>query len=128
MKYLDLAGVLIATVITNVCTNFWFYPVYTYKNLFSKGPWAYYIKFFVNFVLSIATIYITKLLTKSILMNNYFTLAYKGLIYMVIVAIVLFIFNYAIFKDFRNFVKNMKNLIIDVKNKKKEERFRKNNI
>lgn len=120
LQYIDLAGVLIATVITNVCTNFWFYPIYTYKNLFDRKPWSYYIKFFVNFAFSAGIIIISKVLFSNLTMSTYFSLAWKGILYMLGVGILTVVFNFAIFKDFRDFMKSMKKLLIDIINRKKE--------
>lgn len=119
LHYFDMAGILLATVLINAFTSFLYYPIYTYKKLFNKKPILYYIKFFTNFVFSALLIWLSYTYGANIQMNSYFELIYKGLTYMVIIGVLILIFNFICFKDFRDFMKNIKSLIFDIVKKKK---------
>ena len=119
LQYFDMAGILLATVLINAFTSFLYYPIYTYKKLFNKKPILYYVKFFANFAFAAVLIWLSYKFGANIQMNNYFELIYKGTIYMGIVGLLILLFNYICFKDFRDFMKNIKSLIIDILNKKK---------
>lgn len=45
VQYIGLIGVLLATVIATLISNFWFYPVYMYRNVFKKSFWIYFGKY-----------------------------------------------------------------------------------
>lgn len=56
--YWGIEGVLIATVIAFILTNFWYYPYVIYKKLFDKGITEYMFKIFSNLLIVIALIYV----------------------------------------------------------------------
>lgn len=120
LKQIGLAGVLIATVITNFLTNFWFFPIYTYKKMFNKKPFRYYAKFFFNLILSAVLFYVTYRVTGQLAATSYITLIWKALVYLLIISIVILGLNYLIFKDFRSFLYKLKELAKQILNKKRE--------
>ena len=125
LQKLGLVGVLVATVVSNVLTNFWFYPIYTYKKLFNKKPFKYYLKFALNLGLGAVLFYATYLLIGMLNVTNYLLLICYALIYLVIILAVILGINYLVFKDFRNFMHKLKDLVKEIKNKKKTNKVQK---
>jgi len=122
LQKFGLVGVLVATVISNILTNFWFYPIYTYKKLFNKKPFKYYLKFALNLCLGAILFYVTYLLIGMLNVTNYLALICYALIYLVIILVAIWGINYLVFKDFRNFMHKLKDLVKEIrKNKKKNK-------
>lgn len=45
VQKIGLVGVLLATVIATLASNFWFYPIFMYRNVFHKSYWIYFGKY-----------------------------------------------------------------------------------
>ncbi len=67
-KMLGLFGILIATFISRLVTNFWFEPVKLYKKYFHKSPKEYFVDQLSNVIVTIMMIVL--LLAISIPLNN----------------------------------------------------------
>lgn len=67
-KICGLFGILIATFISRLMTNFWFEPIKLYKSYFHKSPKGYFVEQFLNAVITI--LMITVLLVISIPLNS----------------------------------------------------------
>ncbi|MBR5227299.1 MAG: hypothetical protein IKV94_01505 [Clostridia bacterium] len=122
LKKIGLAGVLIATVITNFLTNFWFFPIYTYKKMFDKKPFRYYAKFFFNLMLSAILFFITYKTLGTLTAGSFLTLIWKALIYLLVISIIILGLNFILFQDFRNFIYKLRELAKQIFNKNREEK------
>jgi len=54
---MGLEGVLLATIIAFILTNFWYYPFVIYKKLFNHGIMNYMLKMGANIIITICIIY-----------------------------------------------------------------------
>lgn len=45
VQKMGLVGVLLATVIATAASNFWFYPIYMFRNVFHQSYWIYFGKY-----------------------------------------------------------------------------------
>lgn len=120
VQFMGLAGVLLATVIASLLSNFWFYPVYMYRNVFHKSYWIYFLKY------AFTAVYVFTLciLTKNILpfpsdigIITWFVIA---ALYCSVEALITFVVFAFVFKEFRDFVKKGWEMVKAVKKKVRE--------
>ncbi|MDD2518925.1 MAG: hypothetical protein PHG18_03460, partial [Bacilli bacterium] len=71
IKYYNLNGVLFATILSTIFTNFWFYPNYMYKNVLKSKPVNYYAKYFISLFLVISICFISKKTLNFLIVDNY---------------------------------------------------------
>lgn len=113
VKYFDIIGLLMGTVISSLMTTNLFYPKYIYKTVFNKN----YLKYFGKILMCMLTMAIIcfggtyfNIINDA---NNYLMWFIFSVIYCIILLIIVFIFNYICFKDFKEICKDLKELIIN---------------
>ena len=57
VHYYGIEGVLFATIVAFILTNFWYYPYLIYTKLFNKGIAEYMIKMLSNIIIILFLIY-----------------------------------------------------------------------
>lgn len=60
VKRYGIEGVLIATVIAFTLTSLWYYPYFIYNRVFNEKPWNYFLKLFLNTIVTFGLIIILK--------------------------------------------------------------------
>ena len=96
---LGLKGVLLGTVIATFLTSFIQNAVYIYKHVFNEKPYKYFINYFISLSMSIALIYLIKML--HIETTGVLSWIIWVLVMAIIVISVLFLIYYLTFKSFR---------------------------
>lgn len=96
-----IAGVLVASVIATLATNFWYFPLLLYRQIFDKNLWLDMGKYFFATVITIGMIVTSFLFYPEISSNGYIVWVSQSLIYAVGVLVVLFVVFYIVFKSFR---------------------------
>lgn len=105
VQSMGIVGVLLATVLATLLSNFWFYPVYMYRNVFHKEVWRYYTKY------GIVAIYTFIICISSKMLFTYpddmgiLMWIFISLLYCVFEGIITLVFFSLIFKEFREFIK-----------------------
>ena len=94
-------GVLGATVISTLLTNFWYFPKYLYKKIFDKGPWIDLTKYIGCLVLIVVFLGISQAILPDIPSGGYVSWFIGSCIYSLGVLIILTGIFCLLFKSFR---------------------------
>ena len=114
VKRYGISGVLIATVISTLLTNFWYFPYYLYKKVFDKSPWLDLCKYLVVTLFTVAGIAISYMLLPTMSPNGYVSWFIYSCIYSLGVLVIL-IFVFAItFKSFRRLLGQCKEMMLSI--------------
>lgn len=108
VKPLGIAGVLLATLIATVFTNFWFYPKYVYKKLYNESCIKYHMKYLLYLAITLGMSYISINIIRNIKVENYFDWIILASVFTLVIAIILSIVMYIVSKPFRSFVAKIK--------------------
>jgi hypothetical protein len=119
IKLFGIKGVLFATILSTLLTNFWFYPKYIYKNIFNIPPIKYYIKYLVTSLFTISIIFVSNILFDMTKINNYLWWIIYSSIYSIFIIIILFLINYFAFSSFRRLCQKIILTINDIVKRRK---------
>lgn len=89
-----LLGILLGTLLSFLCTNFWFYPRVLYKEVFGTGAKKYYVKYMINFCLFLFLCFSMKVVA-NLIIPEYGT-TFASLIPLSLVGGLIFILNFTI--------------------------------
>lgn len=93
-KLIGLNGVYLGTIISIMSTYFIADPVIIYKYEFHKKPTKYFLIFFKYVILGILTFLITYLITKNIIVTNFFILIIKLIVTSIVSLFLLWLFTF----------------------------------
>ena len=99
-KY-GIAGVLVASVVATLVTNFWYFPVLLYRKIFDKSLWLDMTKYCFTSAVTVGILVVSFLFYPSISSGGYVIWFLQSALYAILVLIVLFIIFYAGFKSYR---------------------------
>lgn len=99
-KY-EIAGVLIASVIATLMTNFWYFPLLLYKKIFEKRMWLDITKYLLSGGITIGVAMISFLYYPRISYSGYVVWFLQSSLYAIIVLFFLVIAFYVLFKSYR---------------------------
>lgn len=94
VKHLGLLGILLGTTISTLLTVFWVVPFLTYKYLFNRSVWPYFLKYGYFILITIGVGYITVVSTQFIGGYSFPLLVLKGILSLLIPNIMYFIIFY----------------------------------
>lgn len=98
---LGIKGVLIASVLAILLSNFFYLPIVLYKKIFQIFPWIDFGKYLCSVVFSISFLCISFEYLPQISSENIFSWFWSSCIYAIIVLITLSILYFLLFKSFR---------------------------
>lgn len=96
-----ITGVLVASVVATLVTNFWYFPLLLYRKIFDKCLWLDMAKYFLTAAITIGVLTISFLFYPSISSEGYIAWFLQSALYAIIVLIVLFVMFYVVFKSYR---------------------------
>lgn len=106
-KYLGAPGIILATVVSRIITYFWYEPYLVYKLYFKRKPFVYY----VNFIVSIAIITLSYLLSEKIFsfvsVGSWLGWIIHAII-VIIITLIIYLVRYAWTKEFQMCLKKLK--------------------
>ena len=107
--WLGVAGILIATFISKVCTHVWYEPILLYKDFFHEKVKSYFIYQIVNFALVVALVAILGYLAPTFETTTWLRWAEKGFVCFAIINAVYLLMFYrtAEFADIKMRVKHL---------------------
>lgn len=104
VKTYGIKGVLAATVISTLLTNFWYFPFYLYKRVFDKKPWIDLLKYSGVTVIMVVILGFSYAFLPRISSANYVTWFISSCAYSIVLLIVLTLIFFLLFKSFRRLV------------------------
>ena len=109
-KMIGIAGILFATSLSKLLTNFWYEPNLLFKNFFSQKPINYYLDYAANMVLMFVCFVVSYYATKWINVDNYALWICKALIVFLVINAVYFA-RYFRTVQFFDMISHLKNLL-----------------
>lgn len=79
-KIIGLVGILLATSISALVTNFWYEPILLYRNYFEKKCNIYFVDLLKNIAITFVTILVAYFTSSWLIPRNWFELLIKGVI------------------------------------------------
>ncbi|MFS0822748.1 lipopolysaccharide biosynthesis protein [Bacillus sp. 1P02SD] len=80
VQYMGVAGVLLGTVISRLCTYFWYDPYVIFKYIFQKSVKVYFLQYLFNVTTLIVSFILTSYLSNFITNGTYWNLVIQGLL------------------------------------------------
>lgn len=102
---MGLVGVLLATVIATLVSNFWYFPVYMYRNVFQQSYWPYFVKYFIVSLYTVIACFLVKWLLPYPANAGFFGWFFMSALVCIAETLVSAAVFYALFPDFRAFIK-----------------------
>lgn len=111
---LGLFGIIIASIISRICTYFWYEPVLLYKQFFEKNVSIYFIKHIYNFIVTLLIMILGIMIFKYFKVTNLFFFVIKAIV----------VFGYSVIaicltsfwrKDYNNMLIYFKNKFLKMK-------------
>ncbi|MCC2254134.1 oligosaccharide flippase family protein [Ruminococcus sp. CLA-AA-H200] len=115
-----ISGVLVATVISTMLTNFWYFPKYLYREVFDKGPWLDIVKYLCVLAWAAAIVVLSNLFLPPIPDTGYVAWFVGSCIYSLGVLAVLFVLFFAMFRSFRRLVAQSLDMVRGILRKGRE--------
>lgn len=112
IKFMGITGVVLATLIATLFTTDIFYPILIYKRILKKPSAPYFIKLVLSIIFSILLCYLGSYAKIILNVNNYVSWFLFSIIYGIISLFIIFLFNYTLFKSFREFFNELYTSII----------------
>lgn len=112
-KY-GIQGVLIATVVATLLTNFWYFPLYLYKWVFNKKPWLDMAKYITVTLLVVVIAVASNMLLPQISTSGYIMWFLTSCAYSIGVLILLVIIFSLGFKSFRRLLVQCKDMLFGI--------------
>ena len=106
-----ISGVLFASVIATLLTNFWYFPKFLYRRIFDKNFGLDIKKYISTIVITVFVIVLSYQFYPSISSNGYIMWFIQSLIYALLVMLVLFSLFYVTFQSFRRLVRQSLELV-----------------
>lgn len=120
VKRYGICGVLVATVIATLLTNFWYFPLYLYKKVFDRKPWLDIVKYIAVFACVVVITVISYLVLPPISSANYIVWFLSSCLYSVVVLLLLSAIFWVSFKSFRRLVVQCKEMLAGFLQRRKE--------
>lgn len=114
-KVWGIFGILLATVISRMCTSFWYQPYILYKKIFKANINKYYITQVKYILILIITYFLMLPIMKIFTSTNLIIFIIKMLVCFILSSLIIFIFT-SKDKEAINFKKRLGNIIDNVKN------------
>ena len=114
VKQYGITGVLSATVISTLLTNFWYFPVYLYKRVFKCRPWLDFCKYGFVAALVVIILKLSYVFVPGISSSGYISWFVTSCIYSVIVFVVLTVIFAVCFKSFRRLLLQCRDMFASV--------------
>jgi len=99
-----ITGVLVASVVATLLTNFWYFPLLLYKKIFNKKMWLDIGKYLLTTAITVGMLAISIAFYPSISAEGYVIWFLQSAVYAVLVLIILFVIFYVTFQSFRRLV------------------------
>lgn len=115
IKTYGIRGVLIATVISTLLTNFWYFPLFLYKKVFNKKPWLDICKYLFAAACTTVILVASYAIVPSISSKGYVLWFLSSCIYSFVVLVILVIIFSISFKSFRRLLMQCKEMLYSLK-------------
>ena len=112
---MGISGVILATVLSTLLTNFWAFPYVIYNKTLEQKPFKYYYRYLFSVFISIIFCFLSDKFVK-INSENYLYWFLNSAAYFLIVCIIVFSINFITSKDFRSIVSKGLNLMKNYNN------------
>lgn len=112
---MGISGVILATVLSTLLTNFWAFPYVIYNKTLEQKPFKYYYRYLFSVFISIIFCFLSDKFVK-INSENYLYWFLNSAAYFLIVCIIVFSINFITSKDFRSIVSKGLNLVKNYNN------------
>ena len=109
-----IRGVLVATVISTLSTNFWYFPTYLYRKIFDKRPWLDFIKYLSVEGMVVLIIAISYKFIPHISTGGYIIWFVQSCIYSLSALIVLLVLFSVMFKSFRRLLVQATEMLLSI--------------
>ena len=107
-----IKGVLVASVIATLLTNFWYFPFLLYRTIFNKSLWHDIAKYVTTTVITIGILWISYMFYPSISSGGYIIWFIQSVVYSIFVFILLFTIFYVGFESFRRLIKQCLEMLL----------------
>lgn len=114
-----IQGVLGATVISTLLTNFWYFPVYLYKRVFKKKPWLDLAKYTCTGIFVLVFSWLSYTFLPEISSANYVAWFFSSCAYAIMLGIILAVVFWICFKSFRRLVVQCFEMVVGILKKGK---------
>lgn len=114
VKMYGITGVLLATVISTLLTNFWYFPFYLYKRVFDKKPWLDIFKYVGVMVFTAVGLFISWEFFPGPSSEGYTSWFIGSFIYSLGILIVLIMVFSLAFKSFRMLLRQCKEMMLSI--------------
>lgn len=114
VKKYGIAGVLVASVVATLLTNFWYFPLLLYRKIFNKSLWLDMLKYILTSAITVGILMVSFMLYPSISSGGYVIWFIQSAIYSMVVLIVLFTIFYVIFKSFRRLINQCLEMVLRI--------------
>lgn len=121
VKVYGISGVLIATVISTLLTNFWYFPLFLYKRIFDKKPWLDICKYVFVTICTIIILGISYVFLPDVSSTGYVSWFVSSCLYSMVVLVILLIGFSIFFKSFRRLLGQCKEMIFDIMKRKSDK-------
>ncbi len=111
VKSYGIRGVLVATVISTLLTNFWYFPFCLYKRVFDKKPWLDMIKYVSVSLCVICGLVISYNFLPPISSNGYVSWFVNSCVYSLVLLLILGVVFALAFKSFRRLLSQCKEML-----------------
>lgn len=88
---MGIAGVLLGTVVSRLCTYFWYDPYVSFKNVFNKPVLAYFVRYIWFAILVVISAVVTGIFTGTLQNNTFFNIALRVVICVVTPNVIFFV-------------------------------------
>lgn len=109
-----IAGILFATLISMLLTNFWYFPLLFYKQKFKKNVFLYFYDYLLSMIVSVVICIASNYFIGVIHFSNFIYWGVFCLFYACIVGVILVIANTILFKEFRMLLKDVLSMVKNV--------------
>ena len=115
VKTYGIRGVLIATVISTLLTNFWYFPLFLYKKVFHKKPWLDICKYLCVAACTAVILAISYAIAPTISSGGYVLWFLSSCAYALVLLVILVIIFTVSFKSFRRLLVQCKEMLYSLK-------------
>ncbi|MBS4884437.1 MAG: hypothetical protein KHZ85_06695 [Amedibacillus dolichus] len=106
-----LFGIIVASIISRICTYFWYEPILLYKQFFEKKVTSYFIKHLYNFAVTLITMLFGLVMFKHVYVTNIFFFFGKVVFVLIYSVAAIYLF-YFWRKDYKNLINYFKSKLI----------------
>lgn len=120
VNFYGIRGVVIATVISTLLTNFWYFPLFLYKKVFDKKPWLDLVKYICSIICIVVVLIISYSILPEIPNTGYIKWFVASCSYSLVVFVLLTIIFFVFFKSFRRLLVQCKEMLMSVIRRKSQ--------